>query len=167
MDLLAWITSNCSRICVSWFSSVLIYLKYKSNSKLISSSIFLVSNDGRSTKKSVKETINSPDNRVISLSWVTLADMLNSFSIPWKFVVPSNIICPSSWLTAVDLKITFGNWSASRTLNELLSKLELPLLKSLTLATIPILEISSSSIWISPDIFLFSADHLCKKCLPD
>ena len=138
MDLLAWITSNCSRICVSWFSSILIYLKYKSNSKLISSSIFLVSNDGRSTKKSVKETINSPDNWIISLSLVTLANMLKSFSIPWKFILPSIFICPSSWLIEVDLKITFGNLRASRTLNELLSRLELPLLKSLTFATTPI-----------------------------
>ena len=62
-----------------------------------------------------------------------------------------------------DLNIILGNLSASKTLKELLSRLEFPLLKSSTLAITPIFVILSSSILIKPEMFVFSADHLCKK----
>ena len=44
-------------------------------------------------------------------------------------------------IISVDLKIIFGIFSASKTLKELLSRLELPLLKSPLLLKTPIFEI--------------------------
>ena len=79
---------------------------------------------------------------------LTSSDFKRIIVQPKDFIVGAFsqiFILPLISLISVDLKTILGNLSASRALNELLSRLEFPLLKSVTFATTPIFKIDFSS----------------------
>ena len=78
--------------------------------------------------------MNFPFNETISLSFNLFKVTFITFSIPWNEIVPETEMISNVSTISVDLKIIFGIFSASKTLKELLSRLELPLLKSATFA---------------------------------